>query len=47
MFLPEGYGIGLTAVYLVWALVILMLYPVCKWFAELKNQRKDWWLSYL
>jgi uncharacterized membrane protein len=47
MFLPEGYGIGLPAVYLVWALVILMLYPVCKWFAELKNQRKDWWLSYL
>lgn len=47
MFLPEGYGIGLPEVYLVWALVILMLYPVCKWFAELKNRRKDWWLSYL
>lgn len=47
MFLPEGYDIGLPMVYLVWALIILMLYPVCKWFAELKNRRKDWWLSYL
>lgn len=47
MFLPEDYGIGLPAVYLVWALVILMLYPVCNWFAGLKSRRKDWWLSYL
>ena len=45
--LPEGYGISLAAVYLVWLLVIALLYPVCNWFAELKSRRRDWWLSYL
>jgi hypothetical protein len=23
------------------------LYPVCRWFAELKNRRRSWWMSYL
>jgi hypothetical protein len=26
---------------------VLMLYPVCKWFAEVKRRRRDAWLSYL
>ncbi len=46
-FLPDGYGIGLFAVFLVWLLVIALLYPVCNWFAQLKSRRRDWWLSYL
>jgi len=44
---PEGYAWGLPLLYLVWALAILILYPLCRWFAELKSRRKDWWLSYL
>lgn len=44
---PEGYGIGLPGVYLVWLLVIALLYPLCHWMAALKSRRKDWWLSYL
>ena len=47
VYLPDGYGINLAAVYLVWLLVIALLYPVCNWFAGLKGRRKDWWLSYL
>jgi uncharacterized membrane protein len=47
IFMPEDYGISLPAVYGVWLLVILLLYPICRWFAELKGRRKDWWLSYL
>jgi uncharacterized membrane protein len=46
-FYPEGYGISLMGVYGVWALVCVMLYPLCKWMADFKARRKDWWLSYL
>ena len=42
---PFGYGLGV--VYLVWFLVVIGLYPVCRWFAEVKRRRKDAWLSYL
>jgi hypothetical protein len=34
-------------VYLVWVVVMLLLYPPCRWFARLKSRRGDWWLSYL
>jgi uncharacterized membrane protein len=44
---PEGYGYSLLVVYLVWAGVILVLYPVCRWFASVKRRRKDAWLSYI
>ncbi len=46
-FFPPEYGVSLPWVYVVWALVIVLLYPFCKWFAGLKQRRKDWWLSYL
>ena len=46
-FYPEGYGVSLPAVYAVWALVIAMLYPFCRWMAALKARRRDWWLSYV
>lgn len=44
---PEGYGFGLPIVYLVWIGLVFALYPACRWFAQIKAQRKDWWLSYL
>jgi hypothetical protein len=31
----------------IWAVVVVTLYFPCRWFAELKAKRKDWWLSYL
>lgn len=43
---PEGWGYSLPIVYLVWALVVLALYPLCCWFAALKQRRGDVWLSY-
>ena len=42
-----GYGYGLGLVYAVWILAVLLLYPACRWFADLKRRRKDVWLSYL
>lgn len=46
-FYPEGYGIDLVGVYAGWIVVIALLYPFCKWVADVKRRRKDWWLSYL
>jgi uncharacterized membrane protein len=46
-FFPRGYGVGLPGVYVVWLLVIVALYPFCRWVAAVKARRHDWWLSYL
>jgi uncharacterized membrane protein len=46
-FYPRGYGIGLPAVYAVWALVVILLYPFCRWMASVKARRRNWWLSYI
>jgi uncharacterized membrane protein len=43
---PPGWGYSLPIVYLVWACVVLALYPLCRWFAGLKQRRADAWLSY-
>ena len=47
LFYPNGYGVGLTGVYVAWMLVIAILYPYCRWVARVKAKRRDWWLSYL
>src|SRR5215472_18697194 len=36
---PAGYGYDLWVVYAVWIVVILLLYPLCRWFAGLKQRR--------
>ena len=48
-FAPGDFGIGfnLGVVYLCWIAGVLLLYPLCKWFAGVKQRRRDWWLSYL
>jgi predicted acyltransferase len=43
---PEGYGHGLSFVYMMWLFAVGMLYFPCRWFAKLKRRRKDWWLGY-
>ena len=42
-----GAGFGLVTVYALWILGVLLLYPLCRWFANVKATRRDWWLSYL
>ena len=44
---PQDWGFPLPVVYLVWVLVVVTLYPACRWFAAVKRRRSDWWLSYL
>jgi uncharacterized membrane protein len=43
----DGYGLGLPGVYLVWMIAVAVLYRPCRWFAEVKRQRHDAWLSYV
>lgn len=41
-------GFDLWVTYLVWVLVIIILYPLCKKYQEYKANNPDkWWLSYL
>ena len=42
-----GIGFNLGVVYLAWIAGVLLLYPLCRWFAGVKQRRRDWWLSYL
>lgn len=43
----QGLGFSLPWVYFAWIAVLILLYPLCRWFAALKARRRDWWLSYL
>lgn len=44
----KGYGFNLVTVYIIWIVVIVLLYPLCKKFDNYKQTHKDkWWLSYL
>ena len=48
LFIFPGEGFGLAAVYGIWALVIILLYPLCKRYDKYKtNHKEKWWLSYL
>jgi membrane-bound acyltransferase YfiQ involved in biofilm formation len=40
-------GLSLPGVYLVWLLVLVLLYPICRWFAGLKERGTGWWWTYL
>jgi len=44
---PDGYTWSLAVLYVVFAVTIALLYFPCRWFADLKAKRNDWWLSYL
>ena len=44
---PPGWPAPLPVVWLIWVTVVVLLYPLCRWFAGVKRRRTDWWLSYL
>jgi uncharacterized membrane protein len=44
---PPDYGLSLPGVYLAWACVILLLWPLCWWYAGVKRRHRSGWLSYL
>ncbi|HEX6164839.1 MAG TPA: heparan-alpha-glucosaminide N-acetyltransferase domain-containing protein [Vicinamibacterales bacterium] len=44
---PPDFGYDLWVAYVVWVAVVAVLYPVCRWFAGVKERNQGGWLSYL
>ncbi len=44
---PHDFHWDLPLTYGAWVACVLLLYPVCRWFADIKSRRRDWWLAYL
>ncbi len=45
--IPPDAGFDLWVAYVGWIVGVLLLYPLCRWYAGVKARRNDWWLSYL
>lgn len=43
---PKDYGFPLWVVYAVWIVGLILVYPLCKWWGNLKKRNKHWALSY-
>lgn len=39
---PAGDGFSLATTYLFWVLGLVLVYPLCAWFARLKQRRRQW-----
>ena len=44
---PPEFGWDLWIAYVVWIAIVVALYPLCRWFAGVKERKRAWWLSYL
>jgi uncharacterized membrane protein len=44
---PDGYTWSLPLLYLVWAAAIAILYPACRWYADLKAGSASAWLRFI
>jgi hypothetical protein len=44
---PPGWPLGLPMVYVIWVGIVAVLYPVCRWYADLRARSANPWLSYL
>lgn len=47
LFRPVQFGYPLWVVYIIWAVLIIGLYPLCKWYNKYKATHTQWWLSYV
>jgi hypothetical protein len=46
--MPQDYGYSLPIVYMLWLVVLIILYPVCRGFEAFKAYKPHWgWLNYL
>ncbi|OQP59900.1 hypothetical protein A3860_35915 [Niastella vici] len=44
----KGYGYSLAFVYALWIIIIIAVYPLCRWYDNYKRvNRETWWLSYI
>lgn len=47
LFRPENFGYPLPIVYLIWALLVIVLYKPCQWFARYRKTHTYWLLKYM
>jgi uncharacterized membrane protein len=47
LFLPKEFGFSLPVIYLLWVGLVLLMYPLCRWFASVKANHRHPLLSYL
>ena len=45
--IPKDFGKSLLIGYALWITAVLILYPLCRWFAAVKERNQSAWLSYL
>jgi uncharacterized membrane protein len=46
--IPSTFGFNIAWVYGVWIAVVMCFYPLCRWYVEYKQKKKNtWWISYL
>ena len=47
-FIKPGEGVPLRYVFLIWLAIVVIMYPLCKWYDQYKtNHKEKKWLSYL
>jgi len=44
---PSWKGFNLAGTYAAWIAVVIVMYPLCRWYGQQKQQHKKWWMSYL
>ncbi len=44
---PPAWGASLPVIYAIWLAVIFLMYPLCRWYAGVKQRNTAWWLGYL
>jgi uncharacterized membrane protein len=47
LFRPADFGYRLWIVYIIWIGLVLLMYPLCKWYNRYKSTHRSWWLSYI
>ena len=44
----NSFGFSLAVVYAIWVIVVVLLYPICRWYQKVRENHPEWgWLSYL
>lgn len=44
---PPDFGWPLWVTYAVWIAIVVVMYPACRWYANVRATSRRWWLSYL
>ena len=44
----SSFGLRLGAVYIIWITIVILLYPLCRWYQDVRERHPSkWWLRYL